>query len=73
MPPSDGDRIAAALRDTASEIGRVTIADANHVYKSEPRPPATLDQATILAGYADKGHPLAEGLVDAIAGFITPA
>jgi hypothetical protein len=49
----------------------VTIANTNHVYKSEMRPPSTMSQAEIVAGYADENHPLADGLVDAIVGFVT--
>ena len=50
---------------------RVTIADANHVYKSETRAPSTISQGEIVAGYADENHALADGLVDAIVGFVT--
>ena len=49
----------------------VTIADANHVYKRETRPPSTISQAEIAAGYADDDHRLADGLVEAIVEFIT--
>jgi hypothetical protein len=47
------------------------IANANHVYKSETRAPSTISQNEIVAGYADDNHALADGLVDAIVGFVT--
>ena len=72
VPGSDADRIFAALGSDAEHKTRVTIADANHVYKSETRAPSTISQVEILAGYADDGHALADGLVDAIVGFVTP-
>ena len=71
VPGSDADRIFAALGSDAKDKIRVTIADANHVYKSETRAPSTISQAEIAAGYADENHPLADGLVDAIVGFVT--
>jgi hypothetical protein len=49
----------------------VTIANANHVYKSETRAPSVISHGEIVAGYADDDHPLADGLVDAIVGFVT--
>ena len=49
----------------------MTIANANHVYKSETRTPSTISQAETAAGYADEDHPLADGLVDAIVAFVT--
>jgi uncharacterized protein len=71
VPGSDADRIFAALGSEPADKTRVTIADANHVYKSETRMPSTISQAEILAGYADDDHALADGLVDAIVGFVT--
>ena len=71
VPGSDADRIYAALGSDRADKTRVTIADANHVYKSETRAPSTISQGEIVAGYADDGHPLAGGLVDAIVGFAT--
>ena len=71
VPGSDADRIFAALGSAATDKVRVTIANANHVYKSETRAPSTISQAEIAAGYADENHPLADGLVDAIVGFVT--
>ena len=71
VPGSDGDRIFAALGSDARDNVRVTIANANHVYKVEMRAPSTISQGEIVAGYADEGHALADGLVDAIVGFIT--
>ena len=71
VPGSDADRIFAALGSDAKDKVRVTIANANHVYKSETRAPSTISQAEIAAGYADENHPLADGLVDAIVGFVT--
>jgi hypothetical protein len=68
---SDADRIVAALGSDAKDKTRVTIANANHVYKSETRPPSTISQGEIVAGYADDDHALAEGLVETIVGFVT--
>lgn len=70
VPVSDGDRIFAALGSAPADKHRITIADANHVYKREPRSPAAVPQAEITAGYADAGHPLADGLVEAIVAFV---
>ena len=70
VPGSDADRIFAILGSDAHDKVRVTIADANHVYKSETRAPSTMSQADIAAGYADENHALADGLVDAIVGFV---
>jgi hypothetical protein len=71
VPESDADAILAALGSEPTDKTRVAIADANHVYKSETRAPSMISQAEISAGYADDGHPLAAGLVDAIVGFVT--
>jgi pimeloyl-ACP methyl ester carboxylesterase len=71
VPGSDADRIFAALGSEAKNKKRVTIANANHVYKSERRAPSTISQSEIVAGYADDDHALADGLVDAIVGFVT--
>lgn len=71
VPGSDADRIFAALGSDVENKTRVTIADANHVYKSETRAPSMISQGEILAGYADDNHELADGLVDAIVGFVT--
>ena len=71
VPGSDADGIFAALGSDPAAKTRVTIADANHVYKSETRAPSTISQEEILAGYADDGHALADGLVDAIVAFVT--
>src|ERR1700690_248374 len=70
-PGSDGDRIGAARGSHEKDKTRVTIPNANHVYKSETRAPSTISQAQIVAGYADDAHALADGLVDAIVGFVT--
>ena len=71
VPGSDADRIFAALGSDVKARTRVTIANGNHVYKSETRAPSTVSQSEILAGYADEDHALADGLVDAIVGFVT--
>ena len=71
VPGSDADKIFAALASDMKNKTRVTIANANHVYKSETRAPSTISQTEIVAGYADDKHALAEGLVDAIVGFVT--
>ena len=71
VPGSDADRIFAALGTDMDNKTPVTIADANHVYKSETRAPSTISQSEIVAGYADANHELADGLVDAIVGFVT--
>jgi hypothetical protein len=73
VPASDGDRIYEALGSDPTRKTRVTIADANHVYKAETRAPSTMSPADIAAGHADDDHPLAEGLVDAIVDFVTSA
>lgn len=73
VPESDADRIYAALGTDAEHKARVSIANANHVYKSEMRSPATISPADMLVGYTDDGHPLADGIVDAIGGFVTAA
>ena len=70
VPESDGDRIFAALGSSPTDKSRATIPDANHVYKSEPRAPATLRPEEIVAGYADEGHGLAPGIVDVIVDFV---
>lgn len=72
VPSSDADRIFAALGSDVKDKRRVTIANANHVYKTETRAPSAISQAEIVAGYADDGHPLADGLVDAIVDFVAP-
>jgi fermentation-respiration switch protein FrsA (DUF1100 family) len=71
VPGSDADRIFAALGSDINDKTRLTIADANHVYKRETRAPATISQSEIVAGYADDDHALADGLVDAIVRFVT--
>ena len=71
VPGSDADRIFAALGSDSKSKTRVTIANANHVYKSETRAPSTISQGEIMTSYADANHPLADGLVEAIVGFVT--
>jgi hypothetical protein len=71
VPGSDADSIFAALGSDSTSKARVTIANANHVYKAEARAPATISQAEIMTSYADANHPLADGLVEAIVGFVT--
>ncbi len=71
VPGSDADRIFAALGSDAKDKRRVTIPNANHVYKSETRAPSTISQSEIAAGYADADHALADGLVEAIVDFVT--
>ncbi len=71
VPGSDADKIFAALASDAKAKTRVTIANANHVYKWELRAPSMISQGEILAGYADDDHALADGLVDAIVDFVT--
>jgi pimeloyl-ACP methyl ester carboxylesterase len=71
VPGSDADKIFAALASDVKNKTRVTIPNANHVYKSETRAPSTISQSEIVAGYADDDHALADGLVDAIVGFVT--
>ena len=71
VPGSDADAIYAALASDARHKTRVTIANANHVYKSETRAPSTLSPAEIGASYADDDHALADGLVEAIVRFVT--
>ena len=71
IPGSDADKTFAALASDVKNKTRVTIPNANHVYKSETRAPSTISQSEIVAGYADDNHALADGLVDAIVGFVT--
>jgi uncharacterized protein len=71
VPGSHADQIFATLGSEGKNKTRVTIANANHVYKSETRAPSTISPTEIVAGYADDNHALAEGLVDAIVGFVT--
>jgi len=71
VPGSDADRIFAALGSEPGDKVRATIADANHVYKTEARAPSTISQDEVVASYADVGHPLADGVVDAIVDFVT--
>jgi hypothetical protein len=71
VPGSDADNIFAALASDVNNKARVTIANANHVYKLETWAPSTISQSEIVAGYADDNHALAHGLVDAIVGFVT--
>jgi len=71
VPVSDADKIFATLASDPKDKTRVTIANANHVYKSETRAPSTISQSEIVTGYADDNHALADGLVDAIVGFVT--
>ena len=73
VPGSDADSIFGALGSAAGEKERLTVPDANHVYKSEARAPSTISQPEIVATYNDHGHRLAEGLVDAIVRFVSPA
>jgi uncharacterized protein len=71
IPGPDADKIFAALASHEKNKTRVTIANANHVYKAETRGPSTISQGEIVAGYADDDHALADGLLDAIVGFVT--
>jgi hypothetical protein len=71
VPGSDADRIFAALGGDVKSKARATIANANHVYKSETRAPSTISQAEIMTSYADANHPLADELVEAIVAFVT--
>jgi alpha-beta hydrolase superfamily lysophospholipase len=73
VPVADGDAIFAALGSLAGDKRRVTIAGANHVYKTEDRLPGSVPPGDLIAGYADAGHELAEGLVEAIVRFVTAA
>ena len=72
VPGSDADAIFSALGSDVGAKTRVTVANANHVYKSETRSPATLSPTQVAAGYADDDHALADGLVDAIVSFVSP-
>jgi hypothetical protein len=70
VPISDGDNIFAALVGDARTKTRATIAAANHVYKQETRAPKAMTPQEIGASYADEGHALAGGVVEAIASFV---
>lgn len=69
VPGSDGDAIFVALGSPESAKTRVTIADANHVYKKETRDPRSLSPQEVVSSYAEAGRPLADGLAEAIAAF----
>jgi hypothetical protein len=66
----DGDRLFAALASPADQKKRVEIANANHVYKSETRELQSLTPKDVGLSYADEGHALAAGVVDAISAFV---
>src|SRR5262249_46465966 len=72
VPVVDGDAIFAALATPPGEKTRVTISEANHVYKRETRDPRTLPPPEIAASYAEADRPLADGLVAALVAFVTP-
>ena len=68
---ADGDRIFAALPGDATSKTRAVIANANHVFKADPRDPASLSPQQISAAYTDEGRQLADGIVDRIVAFVS--
>jgi hypothetical protein len=72
VPKSDGDQLFAALGTKADRKERIVVAGANHAYKIESRDPKSLAPQEIAISYADDGHELAAGVVDAIAAFVVP-
>jgi pimeloyl-ACP methyl ester carboxylesterase len=69
VPRSDADRLFAALGSPAGLKQETVIAQANHVFRQEPRSAAEITPAEAMQGYVDPARPLAAGVVDAIAGF----
>ena len=67
----DGDRIFSALPGDATSKTRAVIANANHVFKGDPRDPASLSPQQISAAYTDEGRQLADGIVDRIVAFVS--
>lgn len=64
VPESDGETLRAAQR----QARYVLLPDMNHVLKDVPGK----DRPANLAAYADPSRPVSPGLVDAIAGFVSP-
>ena len=62
-----GEADARLLKQAAPQATLVLLPNVNHILKSVP----TNDLRTNIATYADPGLPLASGVVDAIAGFLT--
>lgn len=70
IPDSDSVAIYGAVPNSGQLAGRVTIPDANHVYKVEERSLIDADQITLVMAYFEQGRPLADGTVDSIVEFI---
>jgi pimeloyl-ACP methyl ester carboxylesterase len=68
IPPSNGARIAKASpsKNKAYQV----IADANHVFKHDPRDPTTTPPPELVKAYVDDGRPLAKGFVEVIVNFV---
>jgi fermentation-respiration switch protein FrsA (DUF1100 family) len=69
VPRSDADHLFAGLASPATTKKEVVIADANHVFRHEPRAPAAIDPVAAAQGYTDPARPLAAGLVEALVAF----
>jgi fermentation-respiration switch protein FrsA (DUF1100 family) len=70
IPMSDGDALFSATPDVGQVRRRVTIEEANHVYKHETRSRGDTDDVTLMMAYWEKGRPLAPGTIDNIVSFI---
>jgi fermentation-respiration switch protein FrsA (DUF1100 family) len=68
VPVRDGDLLFDALASTRKT--RVTVENANHVYKTEDRPPDRSKALALVMAYAEKGRGLAPGTVEAIEAFV---
>ena len=68
VPVSDGDLLFAAL--PTKQKTRVTVAAANHVFKTEPRAADPAKAAELVMAYAEEGRALAPGTVKAIVEFL---
>jgi fermentation-respiration switch protein FrsA (DUF1100 family) len=71
VPRSDADRLFAALGSPPALKQERVIAEANHVFRWEPKAPAEIDQAAAAQAYTDPARPLAAGLVEALTSFVT--
>ena len=68
VPVSDGDLLFDAL--PTKRKTRVTVAAANHVFKTEPRAVDPAKAAELMTAYSEEGRALAPGTVKAIVDFL---